>query len=319
MKSKTLAWSALVLLAAPSGERLLPRYRTDVEYRHEELRRYRMEPRGHTMTLNGRELPPEEAERIRFEFPGHRMTRLQRTTTRYTEANDGVPLVARRTFDALEQRRTAGEGPEEELEGALAGETITLRAGGDGEVVAELEGGGEVDASLLERHRLELPNARYLPDEAVDLGDSWELGEEALGAILALGQRQGPKLFENEGGGFGDVVDRHAELEGEVTFEAIEERDGLRCAVLVVELALEVDDAEVGQPGPGGPATRMSVELEGSERIWLALDAGHPVAAVGDVEGTTTMETELSGGDSELVVNVEADLSFGWTSSWSVE
>ncbi|MEM7311137.1 MAG: hypothetical protein AAF682_30985 [Planctomycetota bacterium] len=334
MKLTTLALaSAPLLLFAPSEGGLQAKYRTDVGYTYTQSDWFLMEASNYTVSINGEELPEEAAEQMGIGFPPRRMDTTQEQTTFYGEVDEGRPVSARRVFDTLEQQTAEGD-EDEDLEGVLQGKTIVLEAGdGDGvRAEAELEDeDDDVDEEFLTGHRLTFAVEDYFPEDDVDEGDSWEISAEAARRILGLGEDSGPSYFDDdeddEDGGFDEVLDENAEIEGQVTFQSIEERDGLRCALLFVELSVSATDVELDPDDLGGEdsfgemdvAARMTVEISGTESVWFALDEGHPVASEGETQGTMEMVMELSDGEIDIEIAIEADLSSGLESNWTVE
>ena len=159
---------------------------------------------------------------------------------------EGAPSQALRAFESVEVlsvNSMGGEEMESEREGRLHEITLALKVE-DGETLCEVEEGVEPDEEeALEGHRLGLALDFALPTEEVEEGESWELDNDAVRAVLGLdveralfGGRPGRPEGEEGGrgrggrgggmrgsrsGGFTALV--QAEWEGEATIESAEE------------------------------------------------------------------------------------------------
>jgi len=258
---------------------------------------------------------------------------------------DGAPTQALRAFETVETSSIMSMGDEEmenEREGRLHEVTLALKIEDD-EVVCEVEDGVEPDdEAALEGHKLGLALDFALPGDEVEEGDSWELDNDAVRAILGLDVERAlfggrPGTPEGEGGGrggrggrrggmggssssFGTLV--QAEWEGEATLESAEEDlDGVKCCVIALTFEAsgeyEPPQREWGGGGRrGGRAIEPSLaeslvgvsyeaELEG--KLYFALEEGHPVQF--EIEGDVSIisETVREWGESSMEMYRESE------------
>lgn len=241
-------------------------------------------------------------------------------------AADGKRTRVRRSFTTLEESSTGEDA--EDKQGPLQGLALILALDDDGELTVEPAGDDEVDSEYLERHRIEYTVEAYLPTKAVEVGDTWELDEDAVAMLVA----RGPRLFEmkDEEAEFTEMMEEATILEGTVTYVRDEERDGRKCAVLEVEFEftnaldgfdsklLGFDGSEMGF-GDAEVLTDYEMDAEGTTQVWIALDSGHPVAEEESVESsivvTFVIENEEQG--VELKIVTDATLTVTGTTTWS--
>ena len=224
-------------------------------------------------------------------------------------------------------------GEEQDKTGPLEGRSLLLREE-KGEAVAELEGdfeGGEaeIEERYLAGHRLTREADPLLPDGAVEVGDEWALDEEELHELMGIGC--GPELFEPDEGEDNELFERLLEEASAVTGRAelveLEEREGLRCAVIAftIEVTAEVDDLRVlgikPKEGMEDPTGTIGVEVQGEGKLWYALEEGRPVAMEQTLEGTVEIQIEMrlqvEGRDLqmkvEMVCSMEGEIMSGWS------
>jgi hypothetical protein len=230
------------------------------------------------------------------------------------EAEDGKPTRVRRHFVelggtvAMEGGETSRES---EVESPWGGVTLELAATKDG-VEAEVVDGTEPDGEgVLEGHVLELFLDGLMPGESVDADASWELDSKAIARALRIDVQR--KLYppparpEGEGGGgggrrggrsgVGDPGLSESEWKGTGKLAGSEEKQGVECAVVELELETSGERTFEGFGGGRGrmlalPAenkTSWSTKLKG--KLWFDAKAKRPVAL--ELEGAVKQETRM--------------------------
>jgi len=232
------------------------------------------------------------------------------------EAEGGKPTKVRRHFVDLGGKSAfeAGEmSRETELESPWRGVTLELTAEGD-KVAAEVIAGTEPDGEgALDGHSLTSFLDAFLPKTAVEEGKDWEIGSEAIlrGLRLDVQRKLYPPPAPPEGGGGGGGGGRRggggfmgggsdfltqSEWKGTGKFTGTEEKNGVSCAV--IELELETSgEREIEARGPGGRGGALiapfenkrtwTVKLEG--KMWYEVKVQRPMLL--EVEGTATVES----------------------------
>jgi len=330
MNLRSLALSLPFLLAFSTTEdhELVTLYPVGQRLREVSESDFSIEATEASATVNGMELPPEALEQMPFGQMSERTQSSSRELDEVLEVEDGRPVRLRRSFEALTRERTKA-GDTEQQEGVLVGETLILQDD-DGEVTAEVEGDTEVDDFYLTGYRLTRLVDVLLPDEEVEVGDSWDVDDELLFALA--GMDDGPELYEVEedkrerGKGFGELMRESVEPTCKVTFEKIEERDGLRCAVLAyeVEVAGETDglDGSVFGAPEDGPemSGTLTADITIQGHVWHSLEEGRPVAHEGEIGGTLEMTMEMSleaqGQTFEMRIELTIEASGRGESTW---
>jgi len=263
---------------------------------------------------------------------------------------EGAPTQQLREFESVELSSVQFMGDDEmanEREGRLHEVTLALKIE-DGETVCEVEDGVEPDEEdALEGHRLGLGLDFALPTDEVEEGDTWELDNDSVRAILGLdveralfggspGRPEGEEGGRGRGGwrgrggrrsgGFGTLV--QAEWEGEATLEAAEvDLDGVKCCLIALSFEAsgeyEPPEREWGGRGRGRggrslafglPYTTRVVgvtyesELEG--KLWFAIEELRPVQL--EVEGDVSIITETvrEWGESSMDIYSEMEGEF---------
>ena len=320
-------FAATFTLIVPARDELRTVYEADTVIRYEGRDWTQLAPGESGLTINGEELPADEG--FDLSPPAQEWEERLSTATYIDEVEDGRPVLARREFDEIGKSESDPEG-ERELEGVLQGRTIVLRAEEDGEVEAELEDDeDEVDESFLRRHQIIYSVDHLLPDAEMEEGDSWSLDDDAARAFLGFGDYAEPRFFaeeDEEEDPFQKAVEESAEVSVEVTYLETVERDGVRCALLEAEIEVEVDEAELDPDDLGEPIfegmeneAHLSLRMEGSELIWLALEAGHPLAHEGEMEGELAVVMVMSADGMEMVMTITTEVSGGYEGTWTVE
>ncbi len=231
------------------------------------------------------------------------------------EAEDGKPTKVRRHFVELGGKSAMEFGEnssEDEIESPWNGVSIELTADGDGKVDADVVAGTEPDGEgALEGHAIGLFLDGFLPQKAVEEDAEWEIDSDAILRGLRL-DLQG-KLFPpparpsgggREGGGGGRRGGRRgggesflaqSEWKGTGKFTGTEDKGGVSCAVIDLELETSGEREIEAFGGRGGRGFLVPVEnrrtwsakLEG--KLWFDTAAKRPVSL--ELEGSIQEET----------------------------
>lgn len=239
---------------------------------------------------------------------------------KWTGVENGKPTKVERTFETLEQKSVMRFGDQERemaSESPLAGVTLELTAGKDGDVDVKVKEGDTPSQEVaLEHHRLELALDALLPDGEKEVGAKWDLDKDAVRRMLLTDVTPAlfppPEQAEDSGGGQGgrrgggrmrggssgrlfDI----AEWEGKATYTGDEEHDGVNCAV--IEIKAEADGEMPDMPRGGrrggdmfapeiefaiGP--KYEAKLEG--KLFYSLADKRPLAL--ELEGTVEINTD---------------------------
>jgi hypothetical protein len=322
-------WLAVFGLAAIGGERLATDYSTKDGRRVHATLEFQIEVTSMEATRDGEPLQGMSGGM------SSESTRTIEHVDRVLEHDESGPKRVRREFVALEIERSTSFGEQsndETQEGSLAGATLELTRGDDGEVEAKVVDGSEPDeASALEGHRLELALDALLPGDEVDAGGEWELDNDAVRRALALDLHKAlfpekpPEEQPAEGGrergrfrGRGGPRDASLLLRAEWTGTAkltdeTEEFEGATCAVIELEIEGQGDVPQMGPGGGGGRAFGLAplaredntfeIELEG--RLLFDKAKKQPVHL--EIDGTISMTThsEREFGESKMVFHAE--------------
>jgi hypothetical protein len=319
----------LLFLLAPSNERIEAVYREDATLAFEQTDSFSMDPSETSMTVNGMELPPEVLEEMGLALPSNE----QETTLRWKDVvvtvEGGRPTRVRRTFEHLREH-SVESGEEAEKTGPLEGKTVVLSEEQEGDLAAELEGGDPegIEERYLEGHRLVTDADPLLPDHEVAVGDTWEVQDEALREFFGI--ESGPAFFErdqDEDRSFDEMLEENGTVTAEVEFESVEERDGLRCAVLTfrIEFEADVENPEffgmAEQEGMELLSSAFSIQLRCEGKLWYALE-GRPVAMQQALEGEAEFgfearvdaEGQQFQMETHLAFTIEGEYSASWSS-----
>jgi hypothetical protein len=245
-------------------------------------------------------------------------TRALEWTDRVLEHKDGTPTKVQRVFGELKQGMTMAFGDNEntsEREGELVGVTLELTRGEDGKVEAKaLEGDASGDALL--GHSLTLLADVFLPEKAVEAGDSWDLESDAIKRALAVDLNRAIFPPQESSGGEGGGGERrgrgmrgsastslmaNADFEGKATLSKdVEEHDGVECRVIKLEFEAEGTLEEPSFGGGRGRAfglefaglveTTYTLEMEGK----LLFDPTKKLPVLFVLEGEATIESNRS-------------------------
>ena len=287
-----------------------------------------------TVVLDGIEVTVKGGDDIVVSF--HR-SRTQ--TDHFLEVDDGRPVKLRRVFGEISQDRNialgkSGDENEETMTGVVEGLTLLIEVDEDDQTTATVED-GEVEDRYLEHFLVSYETDLLAPPGEAEEGDSWELGTEALERLFGL--LPSPTYFEpdREQGEvdieevFREATREAAELEGEVTWNATEERDGLSCALLTFEMSMETSDFDASAFAPAMFGMRDDVALEDATAqvvfetegsFWFAIEKERPVALKSEGEGTVTLSVHTASphdGDRTVTFGLEIEQEESGTDTWS--
>jgi hypothetical protein len=233
---------------------------------------------------------------VTIEAPTGDMNMTMSTKQRYAnettvlEAADGEPTKLRRVVEtAVTDRETEfmGEREKESEKSPLHGETIVMTLV-DGEWAAELEQGTPTKA---QRDRLadlasQLGTSIY-PDRELEVGEEWTVPQESLPPML--------------------IPPDADDVQGNMTctFTAIEEYEGVQCAV--VDYELEVSFADSSTEGQ-----QMSAKMTMAGKVHRSLDSHLDLLNEGS--GTLTYTGTLTEGDQSMAFSGTGPVTFKETS-----
>jgi len=261
----------------------------------------------------------------------------------YLEAKDGAPQKVTLAFDSVGMDTSTMRGEEmveDSRESPMEGVTLELSLDDEGETVAKVTEGDEPDEAMLEGLSLTLGLDALLPEDATEVGGSWDLETDAIAAAFAF--EQTGKLFprperEERGGGEGrggrrgggrrggggggaDQILAAAEWEGKATLAEEEyDHEGINCIVIELEMTAsgDVPQRERGEGGGGRrgggegggepPSVENTYEIELEGRLLFSLDEGRPVLLeiTGDI--ATDMTSERSWGESTMNMSMSRE------------
>ncbi len=250
------------------------------------------------------------------------------------EAEDGQPTKVRRHFVELGGRsaREFGEtSRESELESPWGGVSIELTSDGEGKVDADVVAGTEPDGDgALEGHAIGLLLDGFLPQKAVEEDAEWEIESAAILRGLRLDMQR--KLFpppSREGGGGGrrgggrtgggESSLAQSEWKGTGKYAGTEDKGGVACMVIELELETSGESEIEAFGGRGGRASAVPLEnirtwsakLEG--KLWFDPAAKRPVML--ELEGSIREEsrTESDRGGSTMKMHSTSEGTIEYT------
>ena len=194
----------------------------------------------------------EEAHEVPSEFAyGYESLERIVVTDEILEVEDGRPLELVRTFDELSQESTfrtsendGGEEFERTLVSDLEGVTVRFLWDEDAEAYfAEPADQDDLDDDVLDWLLEDMDLRLVLPDEEVEVGDTWEIDPAAYLSVMWPGglldfydedEEEGVDTREIDEGSIENL-----EGEGEATLDEIREEDGVQLAVISISLEIE--------------------------------------------------------------------------------
>jgi len=237
---------------------------------------------------------------------------------------DGRPLELVRTFDELRQESTDSVGEEETestLSSHLQGRSVTFRWDEDEErFMAEASDGEELDDGVAAWLAEDMDLRLVLPAEEVEVGDEWEIAPELYLAfmwpsgLLDFRAADAEEPSDDERSMSRQTIER-IEGSGTARLEEVREEDGVRVAVLSVELeittgsdsvlpALSEDDIE-------RPEITIEVEIERTlaGTILWDLEHGHALSAEFECEASRLhTESWTITGENDEGEEIEAEV-----------
>lgn len=313
----------LTLAAGLAGQELATRYQAERALRVSSETTLKMETTRLEMLRDGE---PVEA-RGGFGGGGSTETRRCVHVDRFMACADGQPTQVRRTWETTEgevEMDFGGESRGLVLESPFEGLTVEIKSDEDGELSYEVVEGSDPGQEALERLRPQLAPDALLPSGAVEEGDSWDVDQSAIQRALGLdlaevlfkrpdpgegggpgggggGGRGGRGGFRG-GGGSATAMLGGAEWTGKATYKGEADRDGVRCAVIAIEL-----EAESETDGEGMTST-FEAKLEGE--LLFALENRLPVAFALEGSLRSEMDSERERQGSVIETHRESEGTF---------
>ena len=224
---------------------------------------------------------------------------------------EGRPDQLTRSFDELSWTTTFSSGLQEEdgyQEDVCDLEDETVEFIWDEEEEEFLIRGAEeseLDEALLEHLEEDMDLVSFLPEDEVDIDESWELTQAAYLALVW----PGGVLLAHEEDGEVDLVQLEmslaliegTEFEGQATLEEITEEDGQSLAWISFEMEITSDASVDVDVEEGDMTLRRTIERTLQGRLAWDLEAGHALSL------EATAETELVTTTTQTVFDPEGD------------
>ena len=216
---------------------------------------------------------------------------------------NGRPTKLRRTYDELARSVTySSPSQEEDLEEVsvcdLEGSTVLFLWDEEDESFTASDEDEALDDDVLDDLIEDMDWRQLLPDEEVEIGDSWSVDVDAYSRLMWPG---GFLHFYTEGGEYEDgdsdgdrEMVENLEGEGSVELVDVREEDGVSVAVLQVRFEVSSSSSEEMEGPTGSEAERtlsMSREVEGTV-LW-DIEGAHLLSA--EVEADADLEVEEAG------------------------
>jgi hypothetical protein len=255
------------------------------------------------LSVNGEAIEVDEIPELTNDFHEHVGVTDELETV---DVGSGRPTALIRTFDSLTQTFVVASEEDEatsESSSDLEGRSLRYELEDDEWSIAADDDGDDPEDDLAEWLLEDMDLRAVLPDEAVAVGDEWEIGPELYLSFMWPGGLVGWYSDEEEAPGEADREMNAQTIEnleggGTVTFEELREEDGVRVAVLRV--TLEVETSCGSEAELEGATMTVEVEIERSLEgtILWDVDSHHALSAELAGEGsrlttrTRTLETE---------------------------
>jgi len=236
---------------------------------------------------------------------------------------DGRATELVRTFDELSQRdaqRFEDEEVEAELGSDLEGRSVVFRWDEDEEAYGVSAADDEdLDEGLAAWLAEDMDLRLVLPDHEVEPGDEWELDARLYLAFMWPGGLLDFRTEDDEPTDEDRDPSRQTignlEGSGTATLEEIREEDGVRVAVIHVQLEIETGSSstypgqEPDEEHPGFPPREVEVEIERSLEgtILWDLEHGHALSAELECESSRLVTTSVTLHGTYEGEEVEAD------------
>jgi hypothetical protein len=317
-----LSSAALFLLAAPARDTLAlvyaPEEGTQLKRVFDAEAEYRLTDM--TTSVNGEPWKgPDEDERPEI---SNGFTEHIAVTDTLAAVEDGRPTELVRTFDELGQVNIEKVDDEEssvELGSPLQGKSVRFRWDGDESTyVAEAaDESDELDSDLLGALLEDMDLRLVLPKEEVEVGDTWELDPRLyLGFMWPSGlldfQVEGEEPSAEDRGPSQQTIER-LEGSGTARLEEVREEDGLRLAVIHVELEITTGSESVlaaeSTEESESPEVTVEVEIERTLEGTILWDLEHGHAHSAELECESSRLTTRSFTYTLVDVESEQELS----------
>jgi hypothetical protein len=207
---------------------------------------------------------------------------LMGVTDQYVKSGDGKPMVLLRTFNELSGNMSVGgeEGDTEEPE--MVGSTVKFAWNSDDEQYDLSYEDGDGDEDELEGLNVDMDFLCLLPDDEVDVGDSWEVPGESVATLFFPGGFPMGGAGGDEGG---EMMDMAGDAMGSQMEEALED--------FVVECTYKGDDEDGGAVIAFEYKGELSLDL--SDLAMEALEMQDMGEVEMDADITLSMDFELEG------------------------
>lgn len=273
-------------------------------------------------------------------------------TDEYGSASDGRPSRLKRTYDRIANDTTMESsgmpmmgGEDMSMSGSsdLEGTTVVFTWNSENEDYdVAFDEGEEGDEELLEDLIEDIDLRAFLPTESVSAGDTWEVDNTAMIAILAPGGNL--KIMPEDMGEMGDMMgmpgngmnpfDHMGEFDGTITAEYV----GMRGEFAVIKLEVDVstsndmtemiselmDDMdipeEMGEIEMDYETVDIELEFEGSGELLWNVAGGHFQSFELSGETITAMDMaySMSMGGQDMSMEMAMEMSGTQTISMSV-
>lgn len=273
------------------------------------------EPAELSVTLDGNELEVEQQVPVTLHF-------VERIVVRdaIEGVEDGRPTELVRTFLELAQDYTfSSEGEDGEQSATSELEQRSVRFSWDAEEedysVEVADDGDELDEDLLEYLREDMDLRGLLPEGEVAEGDEWEFDPTVYVAFMwpsgLLDFRTADEELDEVGRDMNAETMERIEGTAKARFAGVREEDGVRVAVLEIELDIETGASAQRETEQGTIDIELTIERELEGEILWDLENDHLVSA--ELEGSSTRSNTRSGtlpgpeGDEVAVEEVESN------------
>ena len=217
-------------------------------------------------------------------------------TDQYVKSADGKPMVLLRTFNEISTALSAGgeEGDSEEPE--MVGSTVKFTWNEEDEEYELSYEDGDGDSDDLDGLDVDMDFLCLLPDDEVDVGDTWEVAGEHVATLFfpggfptGGGEGEGEEMFDMAGDSMGAQMEEALEdFVVECTYKGDDEDGGVVIGLEYEgELSMDLSDLamqalemqDMGEMEMDADITiSMDFELEGEGMLTWDMKAGHAKA-----------------------------------------
>jgi hypothetical protein len=237
---------------------------------------------------------------------------------------DGRPAELVRTFDELNQESTDSVGDEETestLKSDLQGRSVLFHWDDDEQrFTAEASDGEELDDSVAAWLAEDMDLRLVLPKKEVEVGDEWEIDPKLYLAfmwpsgLLDFRAEDSEEVSEDERASSRQTIE-HLEGSGTARLEEVREEDGVRVAVLHVEMEITTSSDSVlpavSEDEVERPEIKIEVEIERKIEGTILWDLEHGHALSADLECQASRqhtESWTMSGENEDGEQISADV-----------